>query len=408
MRSHRIARRDLPWTTASVAALCGPFDMPSREALLRAVQLLTERYPHCRIGWGWDDARRRWTPAQRDSASEAVVVDGDGLVSALTIGETLDRIDRDTSLRTPLALVRFDRYLGLRMSHAIGDGRTFNEVFASVLQTALTDKPYPWQIGPAVRFPLGSAVARTFGRDPALLRATLADRPHRPTLPPGTPAAWTPARRTLVAVVPADAKRAAMHAAPGASWIAVHMSLLLRALDSAGVPVAQDVSVVVDLRRYLSDDSLDGNFVTGVPFNVDHRHRPEAITAMMRATLRSARPVATQALATMASVRPYRAAPASSDPTRPVRVTFSSVGQPPQIDALPFLPGEPPIYAGGVEPDGPHGLTFLVSETSRASVVSASFHDNVVSADAVQEALTTFGRQVHGHVSHQAVTPWSG
>jgi hypothetical protein len=205
-----------------------------------------------------------------------------------------------------------------------------------------------------------------------------------------------------------DAIRSERERSPGATWLAILISGLLRALHDVGVPVAQDISVVMDLRRYLSSQSLDGNFVIGVPLNIDHRCGPEAVTAMMKATIVSGRPVATQMLATLTSIRSRGCEATSVDPTQPVRVTFSGMGRPPQIDSLPFIPGRPPVYAGGVEPDGPHGLTFLISETSGASVVSASFHENVVPTHTVHAALTTTLHRLGGQSSEQAVNSWSG
>ena len=393
-----------------MAALCGPFEMPSPAALERAVVMLTERFPACRLAWGWDDGRRRWTIPSGPNAADGIVVDG-GHVDVTSIGATLDRIDGDPSLRQPLALIRFDDYLGLRMSHAIGDGRTFNEIFAAVLQTAITGEPYPWAIGPSHRFPLGSAILRTFGRHPGLVREALADKPIRGDADPVAAVAWTPARRTLAAVISADDRDeligAARREAPNASWLGVVISRLLRALNASGVCVAPDVSVVVDLRRYLSNPPLDGNFVAGVPLSIDHRHGPGDVTTTLNATVASGRPLATQAMATR-SIRSGRAEPRFVDPAAPVRVTFSAMGRPPQIDALPFVAGRPAIYAGGVEPDGPCGLTFLVSETSRTTVVSASFHDNVLPSDAVRQALSTLAGAGSGHVSGQAVTSWYG
>jgi len=390
--------------------VCGPFEMPSLAALERAVVMLTERFPACRLAWGWDENRRHWTIPTGATAPEGTVVDG-GHVDVTSMGATLDRINGDPSLRQPLALIRFDDYLGLRMSHAIGDGRTFNEVFAAVLHTAITGEPYPWQLGPSHRFPLGSAILRTFGRHPGLVREAMSDKPIRSDAPPGDAVAWMPARRTLAAVIPAEDRAELIDEArrehPNSSWLGVVISRLLGALSASGVRVAPDISVVMDLRRYLPNPLLDGNFVAGVPLSIDHRYGPGDVTSTLNRTVASGRPLATQAMATR-SIRSGRVEPWFVDPAAPVRVTFSAMGRPPQIDALPFLAGRPAIYAGGVEPDGPCGLTFLVSETSRTTVVSASFHDNVLPADAVRQALSTLAGAGSGHVSGQAVTSWCG
>jgi hypothetical protein len=384
--------------------------MPSLAALERAVVMLNERFPACRVAWGWDESRRHWTLPTGATAADGIVVDG-GHVDVTSIGVTLDRINGDPSLRQPLALIRFDDYLGLRMSHAIGDGRTFNEVFAAVLHTAITGELYPWQLGPSHRFPLGAAILRTFGRHPGLVREALSDKPTRGDAPPGDAVAWMPARRTLAAVIPAEDRDELIDEArrehPNSSWLGVVISRLLGALSASGVRVALDVSVVMDLRRYLSNPLLDGNFVAGVPLSIDHRNGPGDVTRTLNRTVASGRPLATQVMATR-SIRSGGADRWFVDPAAPVRVTFSAMGRPPQIDALPFLADRPAIYAGGVEPDGPCGLTFLVSETSRTTVVSASFHDNVLPADAVRQALSALAGAGDCHVSDKAVTSWCG
>ncbi|TPG31440.1 hypothetical protein [Mycolicibacterium hodleri] len=378
--------------------------MPTRRELEKAVVLLNQRYPHCRIAWGWDEARRRWTIPRSSVAIPAIVVDGDH-GSLDDLGQTLDNIAGDRSLPSPLALVRGENYLGLRMSHAVGDGRTFNQVLAAVLHTAFSGEAYPWQLGPTHRFPLTQTILKTFGSEPRLLRAILADRPSRVALSPGKQTAWVPARRTLAVTITAEDKATILASTPGASWQSLLISILLPALNAEGIAVAPDISVIVDVRRYLSSQSLDGNFVTGVPFNIDHRDGPHAIAATLKATLTSGRPVATQAAATMHSGRSDAGRPTTTETALPVRVTFSAMGPPPEYASLPFLTGGPQVYAGGVEPDGPHGLTFLVLETTRNCMVTASFHQNVVSADAVRAALGALTCRRDGRLSHDAVKP---
>lgn len=387
MKVQRIERRDRPWVDAYVAAVCGPFAMPPADTVRAAVRTLTDRYPHSRLNWGLNASRRRWIMG---GDPNCLVVERDWKLGepAATI---LDAIAGDDTLPEPLALIRCPDFLGLRMSHSIGDGRIFNTIFSAVLGTMLSLEPVPWDAHPRGPFPLGRAIVRTFGRRPSLVEAAVTDRP-----PPaeghaaGRPQPWKSARRTVFASIPAaemdDVVARARQSSPGVSRAAVQMWVLLRSLRLCGLAIAPDVNLIVDLRRYLGGPSIDGNFVAGVPLRVDPALPLTELSAAIRATMASGRPLATQALTTLRRGEPVPL-PDTVDPAAPVRVTFSGMGRPPEIAALPFLPGQPAVYTGGVEPDGPTGLTLLISETPTTVAITASFHGNVIDAAAVTDAL---------------------
>jgi hypothetical protein len=69
------------------------------------------------------------------------------------------------------------------------------------------------------------------------------------------------------------------------------------------------------------------------------------------------------------------------------RLTFTNMGFSPEIDSLPFSSGQPRVYAGSVPPAGPLGLTFLTGELSHLMTLNATFHDNVIDAAVVMEAM---------------------
>jgi hypothetical protein len=81
---------------------------------------------------------------------------------------------------------------------------------------------------------------------------------------------------------------------------------------------------------------------------------PEQISAKIKETNRSGRPLAGQMLASLIG---FTATPESTsvDPNGLPRVTFSSLGRSPEIDCLPLLPDRPVVYAGSVPPEGPLG-----------------------------------------------------
>ena len=67
---------------------------------------------------------------------------------------------------------------------------------------------------------------------------------------------------------------------------------------------------------------------------------------------------------------------------------------------IPFEAGGNQVYASSSEPDGPHGVTVVALHTREASLLSVSFHDNVVDAGRVDAALAAlthdFGELVAG------------
>jgi hypothetical protein len=378
-----------------VTTVCGPFDMPSVTDLERAIAAVVLRYPHSRLGWDLDHLKRRWViPAAHHSATMGAVVVERSRAGHTSLGETLDAMVQDRTIDAPLAVFRYEDHFGLRMSHEYGDGRFYDQAIGALMAAAAPGGSVSWNIGPSTRFPLTTAVVRTFATKPARALAAVADRPARPEPTPGGPppakVPWVSSRHTVSAVLPNTLREQIIDwgrtAAPGASWFSLLVSMLLRSMEVAGLRIADDVSIVMDLRRFLKQRDLDGNFVVGVPFNVSFRTAPDAIGDQIKSAVMSGRPVAAQAASAL-RMWGRGTAPLAIDPTRPPRVTFTSVGVPPRINSLPFRAGEPATAAGSVEPEGPHGLTFLVSETPDTCVVTASFHDNVVDPAVIGEAL---------------------
>jgi hypothetical protein len=382
-----VQRRDRPWLDAYVSVLCGPFAMPSIEALREAVSVLAERYPHSRLTWRLDSGRRRW---QMDRVAESIVAERDW-DDDLDIGSCLDAITRDESLEPPVTLIRYPSHIGLKMSHGVGDGRLFLTVIAAALQTAITGEVVEWPVQRGGRFPLGAAALRTFGRHPTLINAAMADRiPLSAPDELGPTRPWSPARRTYHMSMTRDQADEiyswGKEFVPTASRFALQVALVLRGLRKAGMEVSREVRVIVDLRRYLGWRYIDGNFVAGVPMNLGWDMSVDEVSSSIKATNVSGRPLAGQILT---SLRSPRAIPAdtSVNPNGLLRVTFSNLGKSPEIDSLPFLSEPPTVYAGSVPIEGPLGLTFLAGETSRVMTIDTTFHDNVVDPSVVREAM---------------------
>lgn len=383
-----IQRRDRPWIGNYVTVLCGPFVMPPLDELREAVAALAARYPSSRLTWRIDPTKRYWL---NDRSIESVVVERewDDVVS---VSGRIDELASDESLEPPLTLVRYPNHLGLKMAHAVGDGRQFLTVMAAALHTAYSGELVQWPVKPAGRFPLATAVLRTFGKRPGVIRQTFADRSaHQvPAGPQGEGKPWTPSRRSHQTVVARD-KVDELFAwgsefAPGASKFALQMTVVLRALHQVGLDISPNVGVVVDLRRYLGWRFIDGNFIAAVPMNLNWKMSPAEVSAYIKATNTSGRPLASQILTSL-RLSGEMPAPTSVEEDGLPRVTFSNLSFAPEIDSLPFLPDVPIVYAGSVATEGPLGITILTGETSRAVVFGSTFHDNVVDPAAFAQAM---------------------
>jgi hypothetical protein len=392
----RVQRRDRPWLNAYVSAVLGPFAMPPLEDVRGAVAKLTDQYPRSRINWRLDPTGRFW---QSDRTPESIVTERTWH-PGVAIGETLDMIVRDTSLQSPLSLIRFDNHLGLKMSHGIGDGRIYAAILAAVAHTALTGEVPAWAAHPSGRFPLAAAACRTFGRHPSVIKAAMDDRYRKeyhsltaPTRP------WSASRCTIVTSIPRSGGDE-IGAKIGANRLGVQICLTLRALRDVRIKVASDINIVVDLRRYLGWHFIDGNFLAGVPISVTPEMTPEQISATIKATIRSGRPLAGQVLSSLRTGG-GGAVESSVDADGPVRATFSSLATP-ECDRLPRLPGHPLLAAASVEPAGPLGLTFLIVETADSTWINAAFHDNVIDAGRVEGAMKSLVADPAGLLCEQA------
>ena len=387
--------RDRQWLSSTVGALCGPFDMPSVEALRAAVVAVSERHPHSRLTWQVGRHRKTWrTDAlHADPTTPGLVVDRSDSPED-DFGAMIDSLVADDEIGWPLGLVRYENYLGLRMSHGLGDGRMYSRVVSSVMQTAFDGEVRPWSARPARGSPLLAGVRRTFGHAPMLLRSAVADRPKAgPPRSAGEERLWRPSRATEVmtlapAVVETVSAWAATNA-PRASMFALYTVLLMRGLEATGIVVDPQVSVLFDLRRYLADGSVDGNFVAGVPLNIGARQSPEDVSSALRSTAASGRPLATQAMTVISGVRAghSRKNVDCVDLAALPRLTVSSLGRPTDVGALPYVDRAKALYIGGVEPDGPLGITALMIETSGGLHISLSFHDNVIGRQRVRDTM---------------------
>jgi hypothetical protein len=388
--TYRVQRRDRPWRDTNPAVLIGPFETPTADELREAIAKLVRAYPKGRLNWRLDESGRRWVADRRP---EDMVVEE----TADPADSTADMLDATWSRygdRGPLTFVRYPNHLGLALSHAIGDGRSFLEYLGGVAGTAFTGEVPQWLSHPAGRSPLLTAAVRTFGRHPSMVRTAIDDKIEMAVpAPSGTLLPWQPSRRTVLVTFPralGDEMVAWGKAfKPAPSRFALLACAVSRAVREAGFEITPTMPILVDLRKYLGQGWIDGNFVAGVPMYLGPEVTPQEFSAKVKATLRSGRPLANQMLSSMrAGGWNHFAGQADSfDPQQPLTLTISDLGDSPYLDPIPFSSSESSFFAASGKPDGPHGVTIGITHTPDTTTVSANFHDNVVDAARMQQAL---------------------
>jgi hypothetical protein len=384
----RVEPRDRDWVNVNVEVICGPFDMPSADALRGVVAQLAEQAPHSRFTWGLDADKRYWN---HDRTADSVVVERDW-PDMPDLSSRLRLIADDPAISAPLTLIRYPNHIGLKMCHAVGDGRMFIAAFCAPMYAALLGAAIEWPIEPAPRLPLLRALLATFGRHPSVLRSAFADRPQFVAESgASTELPWIPSQVTKGVTLHNAPLRdiyswRSQHA-PDASIYAIQVALILSALRKAGLRLSPDLRMIADLRRYLGWKPMAGNFVAGVPMAIEAGMSATQISSVIKGTNKSARPLAGYTSAVVHRIRGAAMTQSTVPEGALPRISFSSVGKPPALDGLPFLPGRPVEFTGSVVPDGPLGITVLMAEMSRAMTIAVTFHDNVVDPQLIEEAL---------------------
>lgn len=184
---------------------------------------------------------------------------------------------------------------------------------------------------------------------------------------------------------------------------------LLRALAAAGLPVEPRVNVLVDLRRYLGQGWIDGNFIANVPMRIDTATRPEQLSAMMKHTILSGRPVANQMVTswrTGGRRRQRNQQASSANLLAPVQVTVTDLGDMPYFGDNPVLAELESCVSGasGV-PGSPNGITAAVVHTPQTTTVSLAFHENVVDPQLVRRALALLATSPLALLTDRSLVP---
>jgi hypothetical protein len=395
----RMSARDRAWLGVDVAKVIGPLSGITGADLRRALVELHARRPDARAVCRVDRARGRWVPiapADFPAWAERLVLDLDDDLDA---DEVTRRLFRERLEDRPILLGAGPTYVGFRMSHATGDGRVGDPLFADLLHAA--DSKRPVRTVPGTRLPLLTAIARHFGRHPGRLAAGLrVARPSRQTRGARTEGwpevAWSPeiAHESARSAPDAMARLRQWRAghAPGVSIGALLLSSVsaafARHIDALPCP---GVVLLVDARRYLpAGRQVDGNFAVGGYLEPADPADPRAVHDAMTAYLRSGRGLAFLALynakLVLAGHRPHRPVTVAARP-RP-ELTLTYLGRADDYADLPWA-AEPSgrRMLDMLTPAGPQAITVAIEELDGVLHATASYHRNVFDPAQVAAAV---------------------
>ena len=176
------------------------------------------------------------------------------------------------------------------------------------------------------------------------------------------------------------------------TFSAVVSALLHRAFGRTGVPLASDVAVVVNLRRYLDPERGDvaGNFFSTLRLRVSDPGAPEQVSRAIRSAVNSTRP-ARALLATVIGRElfgPQERFPREIPAEPRARLVVNNLGDSRALDGLDWkAPPEGRLCACLIRPERAEDIVLVVLGLADALHVSASFHGTTFAHEQVQRAL---------------------
>jgi hypothetical protein len=408
--------RDGDWLPYDHLRVIGPLTGVTASALREALIALHRQHPEhpalCLI----DRPGRRWVPV---STAEYAAKVGDDVTDldlplpgaaadaaadgAAEPGAVLDAM-RDALVARPLGdrplrmLVCRD-FVGIRMSHSVGDGRVFNTLAPELVIAAAAGRAPRLPFPAPTRLPLARAALRFFGRDPRRVAALLktprpvlsrpsADEPHRPWRP-DVGSHYVRSEEELLGRVRQWRDR---HL-PGVSGAALLFAAACVAFEECGLGSSSaGIMILVDARRYLPEGaSVDGNFAAAQYVTPADPRDPRAVQDAMGATVAAGRPLSSLALRDLYALRrsgsgqPFTETQVRTNPV--LQLTLTHIGRLADYAGLPWsVPPAQRLLASAPTPGGPEGVTVTFAELSGAVHLNVTFHRSTFAQDAVRRA----------------------
>lgn len=337
--ARRIHGRDRVFLGDRAVWLIGPLELPTTAALRAALVRLAASDPRHWLLRKLDHRTRRWRPVSPADLADHLTA----MVQPLGAADERSPEDVARALlcrepdEVPLRFHIGAQCAAVAWEHVLGDAATVLPVFADVLETALTGSAYPGPPRRATPMPTIRAIGRSLRDDPGRLRRAISVDTGSPA---STATRGEATRREVIAVRSHPSYRDRLSElrsahAPEASASAVLFAAALSALERSGIPFDPEVSVLVDLRRYLAPSAVvDGNFLSAATVHVVSPVSATELHRQLQRTLESGRPAIALALASLLEHLPRRA-PRPSVPRR-LAVSLTHVGDMRALGALPW------------------------------------------------------------------------
>lgn len=386
-----VERRDRPWMSTRTVYIAGPLEIPSIELVRSRLRAYARLNPTSRLSWGVSDDGREWV--LRDALPDSAVVERDW-PAGYSIERILDDLYADETLALPVAVVCLPNHIALVSQHGLWDGRNATTISEAVTRAAVCADYLMWPAHASSRAPLAKAAVKTFVRHPSRIRAAITDRPATvPESNHGSVTPWRPSMQAIVSTIPNDIIDDAVARTAGrgtkASRFSILSVLLLRTFAELRFDVEPNVNIMADLRTYLGEGWIDGNFVATVPIRVDETIEPEEFSAILKRTLKSGRPLASAILSSVRTGSPrfVQAPDPTSIPTGArAQLTITDLGMLPR-KPLPFTGVSPAIWAQTAPPAGPTAVTVGFTRTPDVTAVCASGHELGVDIDLLRKSI---------------------
>ncbi|MBY6684435.1 hypothetical protein HQ305_04525 [Rhodococcus sp. BP-149] len=396
---------DRTFASAQTLAVVGPtagLDVDAARAMLAAAENAS---PTSRIRLDPRSDSRNWAYRTDIGAGTAVTSRPD--LATDDLGELMDRVRTRDGVRAPVEIVLCGDYAVVHYSHGVGDG----QLGVLLVGAAASDPGFAIARSMAPSLPRSatwSALRRHYRSNPRALqdfRRLRAVHKRRDATADGAPTRriehWESSKTTRAAYMRpeqvAELRSWSKANAPGATGASVSVALLVAALRSEGVPLDEHVMILFNCRRYLDEKhrAEHGNFAIGIPVRLPVLPTPGDVAGVMKQVIDSGWPIAVLGMAdARATLKGHRTAPApapSEDvvtvPDRP-RLAVSDLGTLSIYDHLPWLDdGRPRQMTASLEPDGPDGISILVSQVQGGRSYSASFCSGMIETETVDRAL---------------------
>ncbi len=383
------------------AVVVGPLDLPDASCASDRLIRFAKLGPHTRIGLTPSLDRRAWSYAP------------DGLADAV---HTAPPTDNPLALLDVLAtfpsrhlrVVLSGRYLAIDYDHGLGDTTLLNTIVDVLLDEEIPESTSTssrrWTSSGALAV-AGAGVLSNPRRLLALARMHRS-RDYRAPQPSTLVQVDPPRQATSVfARTPRDVvesmRAARTSRAPGVGMFTLHTVAIVRALTAAGLRVNPMVTLPFDARAYLPRSvGTMANFAAGLDFVVLPDTAPDALQAQLSAASSMGRPVANLLVTAAKS----RVAAQSRAQRREAEATGQRSWAPAGDAAIDLLhssggvvPGrhrrwnfvdtDKALVIGIAEPPSPTGITVTSASVAGSLCLTATFRDDVFSADAVAAAL---------------------